>query len=138
MSDSALRSAIEFRLKNTVDAITPTTKLFFDNTKADKPSSSPYVDFDILMGNSRRANLGGKRTKRSVGVLQIDCFYPKHTGMGKVTRLAEQVGKPFDEWTHTLPDGMVTFSVPKLTDRGLQGEYQVVSVSIAYRMDDHS
>lgn len=135
MSEATMRSAIETRLKQACDA--ESVPLQIEDTKAHKPDSGAYVTMEILGGDSRRANLGGKRTVRHVGVLQIDCMYPKDSGMGPVTRLGEAVGKWFDEWEKKLPDNAsITFKTPRQVNLGVQGEHQRVSVSIPYRRDE--
>jgi len=140
MSEATMRSAIERRLQSQLAAYDRgPVHLFFENSKGNKPEGEPYVEFTILEGNSRRANLGGKRTVRQVGVLQIDVMYPKDTGMGGVSRLATFCGKLFDEWAHTLPDNAtVHFKTPKQVSMGIAGEFQRVAVSIAYWRDEKS
>jgi hypothetical protein len=135
MSEQTMRAAIETQLNTACTA--QGVPFLIEDTKAHKPDSGPYVTMEILGGDSRRANLGGKRTTRHVGILQIDCMYPKDSGMGKVTNLATNVGKYFDEWTKALPDeATVHFRVPKQTNLGVQGEHQRVAVSIAYWRDE--
>ncbi|MDW9531873.1 phage tail terminator-like protein [Sinorhizobium meliloti] len=144
MSEASMRSAIEFRLQQYLQARTPPVALFFENVKATKPEKKEYVEFTILEGNSRRANLGDPakgvvRTVRHVGVLQLDVMYPKDTGMGAVTRLASSCGQLFDEWSHRLPDNAtVNFKTPKQTSMGIVGEFQRIAVSIPYWRDEKS
>lgn len=135
MSEATMRSAIEQRLNQACTA--ESVPFLIEDTKANKPDSGAYVTMEIMAGDSRRANLGGKRTVRHVGVLQIDCMYPKDSGMGPVTRLAENIGNWFDEWEKKLPDNAsITFKTPKSVNLGVQGEHQRVAVSIAYRRDE--
>ena len=137
MSEATMRSAIEFQLKQACDQMSPPVPFIFEDTKATKPQKGAYVTMAILEGDSRRANLGGKRTVRSVGILQIDCMYPKDSGMGPVTRLGSACGKVFDEWVKSLPDNAtVHFRTPKSVNLGLQGEHQRVCVSIPYWRDE--
>lgn len=139
MSETTMRSAIEARLQTQMDNRLPKTLLRFDDVSATQPANEPYVTFTILEGDGRRANLGGKRTTRHVGVLQIDCMYPKGSGLGPVSRLATFAGSLFDEWVASLPDNAtVNFRVPKQADLGEQGEFRRMAVSIPYWRDERS
>lgn len=144
MSEASMRSAIEYRLQQSMLAETPSVPVFFENTKGTKPEKKPYVEFTILAGNSRRANLGDRekgviRTVRHVGVLQIDVMAPRDTGMGGGLRLAERCAALFDEWAHALPDNAtVHFKTSKVTTMGIAGEFQRFTVSIPYWRDEKS
>lgn len=139
MSESTMRSAIESRLAGHLSTQQPPVTLFFENTKGTKPSKAPYVEFTVLEGNSRRANLGGNRTVRHVGVLQIDVMWPKDTGMGGVERLASKCGSWFDEWSVKLEDdASLNFKTPRQTTMGIAGEFQRIAVSIPYWRDEKS
>lgn len=135
MSEQTMRSAIEWRLKQACTA--KSVPFVIEDTKALKPENGAYVTMTVLAGTSRRANLGGKRTSRHVGILQIDCMHPKGSGMGSIERLATDIGKYFDEWTTSLPDNATLhFRVPNQVNLGVQGEHQRVSVSIPYWRDE--
>lgn len=144
MSEASMRSAIEYRLQQAMQVESPPVPVIFENTKAKKPEKSSYVEFTILSGDSRRANLGdpnkgAMRTVRHVGVLQIDVMVPKDTGMGRGTRLAERCASLFDEWAHALPDrATVHFKTPRVTTMGIGGEFQRFTVSIPYWRDEKS
>jgi hypothetical protein len=134
-----MRKAVESRLYNHLQNQVPPIHFAFDNTKSRKPSEAPYVEMAILEGKSRRANLGGKRTVRYVGVLQIDVLYPKDTGMGDVERIATSCAGLFDEWTTILDDNArLNFKTPVLKDLGTKSEFVRIAVSVPYWRDENS
>jgi hypothetical protein len=134
-----MRKSCEHRLSQYLQSRTPPVHFSFDNTKANKPAGKPYVEMTIIEGKSRRANLGGKRTVRHVGVLQIDVLYPKDTGMGSVEELATACSKLFDEWSTILDDNArLNFKTPVLKDLGSKYEFVRIAVSIPYWRDENS
>lgn len=139
MSIPTMRKAVESRLYNHLQAQVPPVHFTFENTKDRKPAEAPYVEMDILEGKSRRANLGGQRTTRHVGVLQIDVLYPKDTGKGPVEQIATGCADLFDEWSAILDDNArLNFRTPVIKGMGTKAEFVRVVVSIPYWRDENS
>ena len=136
MSEDNQRAWIETYLSGLVLAQQPDVTLKFPNTKGNKPDT-PYLEYFVLGGDAKQAELVEGGFERHVGVLQVDVMVAEDSGTGIATRLADWVVKQFSRKSQELAGGeRLRFRVGRHVDRGVKDGLYIRSCSIPYWRDE--
>lgn len=73
-----------------------TTPILFENTRKSPPKTGPWVRFSILDGVKEQKSIGTTQLHRNIGVVSIQIFVKRGTGLGAATDLADMAINVFD------------------------------------------
>lgn len=90
MSTTAVRAALETRLKTWADAQSPKIPIAFQNVTFNKPTSGTYLEAILIPNYTFNREVSGQH-HTDLGMFQVNCWSKVGEGMGKAELLAQQV-----------------------------------------------
>jgi len=130
------RVMIETIFKNGWSTRTPVK---FENTNFDQPARSEWVALFIRWGASEQASIGpdGYRMERHVGVVLIQVFSPKGSGLKRHNENLDFAAALFRMQTQndTTNGVEITFRTPERTYQGESKEMLQENLSIPFQLD---
>jgi hypothetical protein len=135
MSHAEVQKEVEIRIKAQMTAQYPTVTIRWENVDTAKTSEGVLIAPRIMPGKSFRRDIGGKKSKRAVGIMQVDVMVPDDTATGLRNEIAEFLGDFFEEKQYFVSKGKVTFENPEYSNRGFNNGFYRLVLRLPYTID---
>jgi hypothetical protein len=113
------------------------TKIKFPNVKFERPTSVPWVAFNLLTGDSNPISIGsiGQRDERHVALVEIQVFVPAGSGQKMLQEHCDFAANIFRFTDLEDSDAKIAFRTASQTDVGERENWYQRNVSIEAVID---
>lgn len=133
MSFNDERRAIQSRMNANFTAL----PVRYENQPFVRPDATPWVDFQVLRGEGRRASIGITRPlHRYAGVIQATIHVKEDSGTGTTDAHADTIEAIFRDVQFSAGNsGTITCRTPTAVSLGVDDGWHRTVVSVAYHRD---
>ncbi|MBP8812319.1 MAG: DUF4128 domain-containing protein [Laribacter sp.] len=131
MNQTAIRAALEQRLKTWADAHAPPLKIAWQNVEF-TPPTGPHLRAFLLPGETLDPTIGGGHQRR-IGLFQVSVYAPEGIGPSLGDELADDIVSLFPRGLSIC--GVQIDSTPSIAGPRPEPGWSVTPVSIRYRVD---
>lgn len=131
MSESAAQIAIENRFYTTFTGVAQ-TYIKFANVEFSPPDKTDWVELDVIISDSVRAEIGGDSPlHRAAGLISVNVNVPKGTGTVPGKAIAERAAAIFRDASFSG----ITCHSPAITNVGEVDQWYVINMTVPFYRD---
>jgi len=117
-------------------AAQPTVGVYYENQPRDNNDREHWIQFNIMMGELRRADIGSNKNFRQMGAVVVQVMAPENTGTRTSKGIADSVVAVLTDQTLSIPGGgqVVLYGV-NVSNRGVINGWHSYAVQCEFRAD---
>ena len=114
----------------------PTFNIYYENQRRDNDDGEHWVQFNIMMGPLRRADLGSNKNFRQFGAVVVQVMAPENTGTRTSKGIADSVALILTDRIVSITGGgqIVLYGVD-VSNRGIINGWHSYAVQCEFRAD---